>query len=459
MNLSKIKNNEKNPRSISESNLNKLANSIKEFPEMMEKRPIVIDETNTIIGGNMRLRALQIAGYTEVPDNWIVRADNWTEEQKRQFIIKDNASYGQWDWDILNKDWDIKQLDSWAIEIPEIDFDVDKKQKGKTLEERFIIPPFSILDTRRGYWSGRKNFWLEKGIKSEEGRQEGLTFGKSAQSTSVYEVRNELRAKNGVDPSWEELTKYCEKKGVPMMNGTSIFDPVLCELAYKWFCVEGGTILDPFAGGSVRGIVAASLGYEYYGNDLSETQIIANRSNAIEVLGDGFKNMPQWSIGDSRDIDDLTNGVKADLIFSCPPYFDLEVYSDDKRDISTMSYLDFISTYNHIIHESCSLLKEDSFACFVVGDVRDKRGAYRNFVSRTIDAFINEGLVLYNEMILVNNVASLAIRVGRQFSNSRKIGKTHQNVLVFYKGNIENIKNKFNELDLSYIDNEDIDNE
>ena len=147
----------------------------------------------------------------------------------------------------------------------------------------------------------------------------------------------------------------------------------------------------------------------------------------------------------------IAKDYKADMIFSCPPYADLEVYSDAKEDISNMPYKQFIEAYNQIIKKSCDQLKEDRFAVFVVGDVRDKKGFYQNFVSDTITAFLDSGLSLYNEMILVNAIGTLAIRAGKQFSAGRKVGKQHQNVLVFYKGNPKNIKANYPELDLSYL--------
>lgn len=124
----------------------------------------------------------------------------------------------------------------------------------------------------------------------------------------------------------------------------------------------------------------------------------------------------------------------ADLIFSCPPYGDLERYSNDKADLSTMEWFTFLPAYSRIILKACSRLKQNRFACFVVGDFRDTRGFYRNFVSETITAFKNAGLELYNEAILVTSVGSAAMRVTKQFDVGRKFCKTHQNVLVFCKG-------------------------
>jgi len=215
-----------------------------------------------------------------------------------------------------------------------------------------------------------------------------------------------------------------------MATGTSIFDPVLCELAYRWFCPPSGLVLDPFAGGSVRGIVAAILGRHYVGVDLSERQIEANREQAQQIVPDAA---PVWIAGDSRDIQGLVPG-EYDFIFSCPPYADLEIYSDDPRDISTLAYPDFLAAYRQIIAGCVAMLKPDRFACFVVGDVRGNDGFYYGFPSDTMAAFRDAGARLYNEAVLITAVGSLPIRVIRQFEAGRKLGKTHQNVLIFCKG-------------------------
>lgn len=214
-------------------------------------------------------------------------------------------------------------------------------------------------------------------------------------------------------------------------SGTSIFDPVLCELAYRWFSPPGGVILDPFAGGSVRGIVASFLGRRYTGIDLSERQIEANRAQAAAICGEP---RPIWICGDAQNAGTLAAGLEADFIFTCPPYGDLERYSDDPQDLSTMDYKDFRLRYAAAIAAACSRLKPDSFACICVGDFRDKRGAYRNFPGHTVEAFQAAGLDYYNEAILLTQAGSLPIRAAKQFEASRKLGKTHQNVLVFCKG-------------------------
>jgi hypothetical protein len=125
------------------------------------------------------------------------------------------------------------------------------------------------------------------------------------------------------------------------------------------------------------------------------------------------------------------------MIFSCPPYADLEIYSDDPADLSTMSYPEFMEAYRKIIRGSVVRLKENRFAVWVVGDVRDPKsnGCYRGLIHETVRAFEDAGAHLYNEAILVSPVGSLAVRVSRMFTSSRKLGKTHQQVLIFVKGN------------------------
>lgn len=229
------------------------------------------------------------------------------------------------------------------------------------------------------------------------------------------------------------LKKLAQENGIDL-TATSVFDPVLCEVIYNWFCPKDGIVFDPFAGGSVRGVVAEMIGHKYIGIDLSERQIDANRIN-----GDKLGVYPAWHCDDSRNADEYLPDGSADLVFSCPPYHNLEKYSDHPLDLSNMNYADFIEAYSDIISKSCRKLKENRFAVFVVGDIRDKKGAYRDFISDTKRLFKNEGLCLYNEMILLEQYGTQPMRAGKIFSARRKVGKVHQNVLVFYKGSISAI--------------------
>jgi hypothetical protein len=165
--------------------------------------------------------------------------------------------------------------------------------------------------------------------------------------------------------------------------------------------------------------------------ELREEQVAANRAQGDDLCPDL---PPVWHTGDSRNIDRICAEVGADFVFSCPPYADLEVYSDDPNDLSTLKDEEFRPAYFEIIAKACARLKEDRFACFVVGDVRDKHGNYYNFVGDTVEAFKAAGLHYYNEAILVTMVGNTSLTTSRNFPIGRKLGKTHQNVLVFVKG-------------------------
>lgn len=405
----------KNSRTHSDEQVAQIAASIKEFGF---NNPILVDKENTIIAGHGRLLAARRIGMVDVP---CIRLDHLTETQRKAYVIADNrlALNAGWDNEMLTIELNELLADDFALDILGFDqAELDDLLGGKdepedepkangSLSDRFLVPPFSVLNAREGWWQARKRSWLVLGIKSEEGR--------NIAPTSV--------SKNVPD--------YMAGRG--NNEGGSIFDPVVCELAYSWFAPPGGTVLDPFAGGSVRGIVASKLGRQYIGHELRQEQVNANREQGSEICVNE-DHPPAWICGDSRTIDSTCKDVAADLLFSCPPYADLEVYSDDPKDLSTMGYEAFREAYFEIIKKSSDLLKPDRFACFVVGEVRDKKGNYYDFVGDTIKAFRAAGLSYYNEAILVTAVGSLPIRAGKQFSASRKLGKTHQNVLVFVKG-------------------------
>ena len=136
MRLSEIKSNPANPRIIKDEAFHKLVNSIKEFPKMMALRPMVVDNDMTVLGGNMRLRALQHLGYKEIPDEWVRKASELTDDEKRQFIIKDNVPAGLWDWGALANEWDADELTEWGLELPtEWGINPDELGDGFTLPD------------------------------------------------------------------------------------------------------------------------------------------------------------------------------------------------------------------------------------------------------------------------------------------------------------------------------------
>ena len=131
-----VKENKKNPRYIRDNKFKKLVKSIKDFPEMLEYRPIIVDENMTILGGNMRYKAAKAAGLFDI---YIDVVKDWTDKQKEQFIIKDNVGFGDWDWDILANEWDVKALNDWGLHLPEfdtVDMELNEPETNDSSEEK-----------------------------------------------------------------------------------------------------------------------------------------------------------------------------------------------------------------------------------------------------------------------------------------------------------------------------------
>lgn len=408
MSTDELKPYERNAKIHTAEQIEQIKKSIQEFGM---NDPIAIWKNNEIIEGHGRLIACSELGIDQVP---VIRLDDLTDEQRKAYTLVHNqlTMNTDFDLDLLNMELD----DITDIDMADFGFDLqeDEKEWGRsTLSEEFIVPPFSVLDTRKEYWQNRKNAWKSLGIKSELGRDENLL----------------------------KMSKTIQKQGL----STSIFDPVLCEVVYRWFLPDEGEIYDPFAGGSVRGIVAAKLGHKYTGIELRQEQIDANLVNAKDI---GV--LPTWYCDDSKNVDKYLADDSVDMVFSCPPYGDLEQYSDDPRDLSNMDYKDFCEAYRIIIRKACQKLRQNRFAVFVVGEIRDKDGFYRNFIDFTTECFLQCGMKKYNELILLDSTGSASLRARRMFSSYRKICKVHQNVLVFYKGDIQKIKDNFAELNIKY---------
>ena len=140
--LKDIKANPDNPRVIKDAKFDKLKKSIQEFPAMMELRPMVLDSDNVVLGGNMRLKALTELGYKEIPDTWVKRATDLTDEEKQRFIIADNVGFGDWDWQALQKGWDVGDLGEWGLEVP--DYTIEPEADELIGEEKNKPPKMQI---------------------------------------------------------------------------------------------------------------------------------------------------------------------------------------------------------------------------------------------------------------------------------------------------------------------------
>lgn len=499
VNLSQIQVNGANPRIIKDEKFEKLINSILALPKMLTLRPIVVDETFIALGGNMRYRALtaiadlddnelseRLASNRDVqkktqaeqdallnywlrwkdkPTAPVIRASELTEDEQREFIIKDNVGFGEWDMEALANEWDAEDLDAWGVDVWQTSEDGgsgdgtgdgggDNEQQNATLNDRFVVPPFSILDTRKGYWQARKKLWREQIGDMGESRNDKLITSPEIKYKDLYQRTRKHREELGVSFK-EYIEKYVPAEVLEheaskvLSKGVSLFDPVLSEAMCKWFTpYEGAKIFDCFAGDTYKGLVFAMCGFSFRGVELRQEQVDINnrvlegRGLDIEYICDDGQNVAKHFEPESQD-----------MLFSCPPYYDLEVYSKDERDASNQgTYEEFIAILDKAFKAALTCLKPNRFAVVVVGDVRDKKtGFYYGFADDVKRIFKEGGASLYNEIILVETGASTALRASR-YMESRKVAKMHQNVLVFYKGDPKDIRTYFPKIEYNAED-------
>ncbi len=416
--LSRLKLNPRNPRTISDEARDRLLRSIEQFPEMMELRKITVDEKWTILGGSQRVSALLHSGRKTIPSSWVQIARGLSPAQKQEFIVKDNGHEGDWDWNLLLVDYAPDLLADWGIKLPGLGvYDPYKREEdANPLADTYIVPPFTVLDSRQGSWQIRKKLWRKVIGDLGETRQGKL-------GTHILMAR--------------------------INAGVSIFDPVLAEIIAYWFTPkEKSLIFDCFAGDTVIGFVASSCGHTFTGVELRKEQAELNNARCKQA------NLPaRYITDDGRNILNHLEPESQDLFFSCPPYFDLEQYSDLPDDASNQkNYSEFLALLQTALHNSIACLKTNRFAILVVGDIRDPQGIYRRFPSHVTDIILQvPGMVYLNELVLLTSISSAQIRARRQF-NMRKNTKTHQNVLVFYKGDQRKVKEHFRDLKEDYRD-------
>jgi len=429
-NIDELKGYEKNPRKFTDKGLKDLKKSLENCGDA---NIITINKDNTVLGGHARLTVMKQLGYKEVdvkvPDRLL------NDKECQEIVIRLNANTaGEWDFEKLEADFDTEELEDWGLDVDfAIEEEIQNHEGGVSLNDKFITSPFSVLNAKLGEWQARKKAWLQKGIKSEIGR--GKFYDAIGKLQRMRDNATDNMIKNSVTAE------------------TSIFDPVLCEVAYTWFSKENDFIIDPFAGGSVRGIVASELQRNYLGLELREEQVKANIENAEEIC---TNNIPTWKIGDSNKTLDTVENNKFDMCLSCPPYADLEVYSDDKDDLSNMPYDKFIETYQSIIKKLYDKLKQNTFVVWVIGEVRNKKGNYYNFVGDTIKCFLNAGFNYYNEIILETMLGTAMLRANKTFQSGRKVVKVHQNVLVFVKGDGKQAAKRLGDVEVKELNIEDI---
>jgi 16S rRNA G966 N2-methylase RsmD len=418
--IGKIRPNDWNPNSM---DARMFAVLIKNIEKEGFIEPVIITKDGVIVNGEHRWRALQQMGEKVIS---VVRLDMKSTDPRAKLEslslnnihgenIEDKLAAVLADLEHVHIDLDLTGFDEAALDDllrPQSDVNTG------ALQEHFIVPPFSVLDTRQEYWQARRAQWLDWGISGVEGRHDELTFHQKK-------------------PGWF-MDALAQRGG-----RTSVFDPVLTEVMYTWFCPKHGHILDPFAGAITRGAVACKLGHKYTGIEIRKEQIDADLA-AAKKLGV----QPEYILGDANNINKLCKGKLYDFIFTSPPYYDLEAYS--KADMSALpTYEIFREQYRAIVKACYDHARTDTFIAFQVGEIRNtKTGIYRDFVGDTAQAFTDAGYAYYNEFVLINMLGTLPLRAAKQFTQSRKIGHAHQNILVGYKGNPKTIGKKFGPVEL-----------
>ncbi|WP_280503001.1 DNA methyltransferase [Nocardia farcinica] len=260
------------------------------------------------------------------------------------------------------------------------------------------VYPWTVLDGRAGEWQARKKWW--RGLPCDEtgGRDEHLLLG----------ARSSERHRR-------------------ISGGTSRFDPMLAEVLITWYTPPGGLIVDPFAGGAVRGVVADRLGRHYVGIDLSERQAAANR----EVSQGG---LARWVTGDAvAEMSTMPDG-SADAVLTCPPYHCAERYSDDPRDLSVMSWAEHLAAVEAVAVDAYRVLADDRFLVWVTGDLRGPDGHLRQLPEHTARLLVGAGFRPVNHHILVTPVGTMYRMLRRWWTNTSSAGRVHQHVWVMVKG-------------------------
>lgn len=313
--------------------------------------------------------------------------------------------------------------------------------------EELNIQSLSFLDTRSSLWRHRKRDWLDAIGSESESRERTLYGSLAMRMPDLYAQSKEERKRLGI--SFEEyVDKFGENKekngsgSTKTMEGVSTFDPVLAELIYTWFTpCHGARVFDCFAGGITKGAVAVAMGHQFSGIELRQDQVEVNlrRAETMRIL-------PRYYCDDARNMLRYIGVASQDLFISCPPYYDLEVYSSLENDASNQkSYEDFMAILNDAFTKAIMCLKKNRFAVVVVGDVRDKNGAYYNFPGDVVRIFQNGGCSFINDLVVVRNDTTANLRAGK-YMNGRKMVRVHERVLVFFKGNPKNVRKHFNPL-------------
>ena len=316
--------------------------------------------------------------------------------------------------------------------------------------EDFEIQYLSVIDARSALWRHRKREWLYIIGPESKSREKTLYGSLAMRFPGLYARTKEERERLGI--SFDEYIEQYgpedareSKEYSKMSNGVSTFDPVLAEIIYEWFIPrECARVFDCFAGGITKGAVAVAKGHSFTGIDIRPSQVEVNKEKSEEFSGDN-QHLRHFC-DDARNLLKYIGVATQDLFISCPPYYNLEVYSDLAGDASNQpTYQDFIGILRDAFEKAVKCLKMNRFAIVIVGDIRDDKGEYYNFPGDVISIFQNCGCAFLDDIVLFRPDATANLRAKR-YMKSRKVVRVHERVLVFYKGNPPTVKKYFNPL-------------
>lgn len=267
------------------------------------------------------------------------------------------------------------------------------------------ITPLSVLQTARKDWQARRRRWIDAGIDSGEGRSH-IT-------------------------QWPTII---DGQRIRWQRQVSIFDPVLAETHIAWYTRPGWSILDPFAGGPTRGIVAACYGRHYTGVDLSPAQVDANRETCARWQARGLlPGTARWHVGAAQDLLPAMEAGSYDYVLTCPPYHDLEVYSDHPADLSAMTWEAFTAALTGVVAETARLLRPDRYTTWVIGDLRDRRGHLRRLPAAVDDMHATAGMHLTNDTVVATPLGGKYGVLWRQWGG-RSATRIHQHAHTYLRG-------------------------
>lgn len=419
---------------------------------------LVQRSTGHVIAGNTRLRVAQQAGSAHVPA-FVLDVD---DDTARGILLADNrmsdlATYDEgllvaalqaMGGDLTGTGYTEDDLDDLVATLAKATHyegegtaDDPHQQAAGSLADRFLVAPMSVLNARSGEWMERKRLWRGRGLADAEGRLGGLTYVGANRFADHYEHKRRVEGILGHEISTAEAEKYLERMATNDLakTGTSAFDPVLAEVLLSWYSPENGWVLDPFAGGPTRGIMSAWLGRHYAGVDLRPEQVLHNLEQASVLLDPDTTRLPLWWQGDSTALETwarLPEGCpeEFDMVLTCPPYADLEQYSDDPADLSNMDVSGWDAGQEAALRHAITRLRPGGFAAVVIGEARGgPANTLYGLVGATQRHLQDAGCDLVAHYIMLTPVGGARLVVARQFAANRSPARVHQHVLVARK--------------------------